>query len=78
MNYRESYFVLAVFHVTVRLLSYYANGYRCWRAGVRFPGPSNWTQSRQQLATAAIFLRNCVAQALSRGDEPRHSLRASA
>ena len=40
------------------------------------------TQCRQRLATAATFLRNCVAycvaQALSRGDGPRYSLHASA
>ena len=35
-------------------------------------------QCRQRLATAATFLRSCVAQALSRGDGPRHSLHASA
>ena len=35
-------------------------------------------QCRQRLATAAMFLRSCVAQALSRGDKPRHSLHASA
>ena len=29
---------------------------------------SDWTQSRQRLATAAMFLRSCVVQALSRGD----------
>ena len=37
--------------------------------GVRFLG--------QQLATAATFLRSCVAQALCRGDGPHHSLHAS-
>ena len=30
-------------------------------------------QYRQRLATAATFFRSCVAQALSRGDGPRHS-----
>ena len=29
-------------------------------------------------AIAATFLRSCVAEALSRGDGPRHSLRDSA
>ena len=31
----------------------------------------------QQLANAAMFLRSCVAQVLSRGDGPRYSLHAS-
>ena len=35
-------------------------------------------QFRQRLATAATFLRSCVAQALSREDGPRHSLHALA
>ena len=30
------------------------------------------------LPAAAMFLRSCVAQALSRKDDPRHSLHASA
>ena len=30
------------------------------------------------VVTAAMFLRSCVVQALSRGDRPRHSLHASA
>ena len=33
---------------------------------------------RQRLATAAMFLRSCVAEALSRGDELRPSLHVSA
>ena len=40
--------------------------------------PVKSAQCRQLLATAAMFLRSCVAQALSRGDEPRHLLHASA
>ena len=32
----------------------------------------------QRLATDAMFLRSCVALALSRGDGSRHSLHASA
>ena len=32
---------------------------------------------RQRLATAAMFLWSCVAQAPSRGDGPHHSLHAS-
>ena len=32
---------------------------------------------RQRRATAAMFLRSCVDQALSRGDGPRHWLHAS-
>ena len=51
--------------------------YRCGRSGVRFPGQSNHIQCRQRFATAATFLRSRVAQALSRVDEPRHSLHAS-
>ena len=35
-------------------------------------------QCLPRLATAVMFLRICVAQALSRGDGPRHSLHASA
>ena len=43
------------------------------------PGPVKSAQCRQRLATAAMFVRSCVAQALSRGgDGPRHSLHASA
>ena len=38
------------------------------------PGPVKSAQCRQRLATAATFLRSCVAQALSRGDGPRYSL----
>ena len=42
------------------------------------PGPVKSTQCRQRLATAATFLRSCVARALSCGDGPRRSLHASA
>ena len=42
------------------------------------PGPVKSAQCRQRLSTAATFLRSCVAQSLSRGDGPRHSLHASA
>ena len=35
-------------------------------------------QYRQRLATAAMFLWSCAAQALSRGNGPRRSLHASA
>ena len=42
------------------------------------PGPVNSAQCRQRLATVATLLRSCVAQALSRGGGPRHSLHASA
>ena len=42
------------------------------------PGPVKSAQCRQRLATVATLLRNCVAQALSRGDGPRNSLHASA
>ena len=41
-------------------------------------GPVKSTQCRQRLTTAAMFLRSCVAQPLSRGDGPRNSLHASA
>ena len=37
-------------------------------------GPVKLVQCRQQLAPAATFLRSCVAQALSYGDGPLHSL----
>ena len=42
------------------------------------PGPVKSAQCRQRLATVAMFLRSCVAQALSRGDGLRNSLHASA
>ena len=35
-------------------------------------------QCHQRLATAATFFRSCVAQSLSRGDGPRHSIHALA
>ena len=41
------------------------------------PGQPNRTQYCQRLATTAMFLRGCVAQAISRGDRPCHSLHAS-
>ena len=44
-----------------------------WEVWGLIPGPVNRTQSRQRLATAAMFVRSCVDQALSRGDGPRHS-----
>ena len=52
--------------------------YRCGRSGVQFPGRSNQAQCRQWLATAAMFLWSCVAQALNCGNGSRHSLHASA
>ena len=42
------------------------------------PRPIKSTQCRQRLATVATFLRSCVAQALSSGDEPHNSLHALA
>ena len=36
-------------------------------SGVQVADQVNWTQF-QRLTTAAMFLRSCVAQALSRGD----------
>ena len=48
------------------------------KSGVRIPGRSNRKQCRRRLATAATFLRSCVAQALSRRDGARQSLHASA
>ena len=41
------------------------------------PGPIRSSQSRQRLAIVAKFVRSCVAQTLSRGVGPRHSLHAS-
>ena len=52
--------------------------YRRERFRVRFPGRLSRSQCRQRVATAAMFLRTCVAEALSLGGEPRHSLHASA
>ena len=43
---------------------------RYGRPGVQFPGRSNQAQCRQRFATTTTFLRSCVAQDLSRGDEP--------
>ena len=40
------------------------------------PGSVKSAQRRQRLTTVATFVRSCVAQALSRGDGPRHSLHA--
>ena len=40
-----------------------------WEVWVRFPGRSNRTHCRQRLCTAAMFLRSCVDQALSRTDQ---------
>ena len=42
------------------------------------PGPVESAQYRQRLATVATFLRSCVTQALSRGDERHNSTHASA
>ena len=42
------------------------------------PEPVKSAQCRQRHATAATFLRNCVAPTLSRGDGPHYSLRALA
>ena len=42
------------------------------------PGTIKSAQCRLRLAIVATFLRNCVAQALSPGDGPYHSLHASA
>ena len=48
-------------------------------AGYRRDSPAGRiAQCRQRLATAAVFFRSCVAQALSHGNRPRHSLHASA
>ena len=41
------------------------------------PEPVKSTQCRGRLATAAMFLRSCVAQALNRGDGSRYSLHTS-
>ena len=37
-----------------------------------------WTQYRQSLTTAAMFLQSCVIQVLSGQDGPHHSLHTSA
>ena len=42
------------------------------------PRPDRNGHCRQRLATAAKFLRSCVAEALSFGDVPRYSLHALA
>ena len=42
------------------------------------PGPVKSSQCHQRLVTVATFVRSYVAQALSRGDGPRHSLHALA
>ena len=58
---------------TGRLAQLLSARYRCGRSGVRFLGRSNRHSVANRLSTAGIFLRSCVAQALSRGDGPRHS-----
>ena len=45
--------------------------YRLGRSRVRISVKSD------AVSTVATFLRSCDAQALSRGDEPRHSLHAN-
>ena len=52
--------------------------YRCGRSGVQIPGRLEQTQCRQRLATAATFLRSCVAEVLSHEDGLRYSLHSSA
>ena len=42
------------------------------------PGPIKLDTVSPRARTATTFLRSCVAHALSREDEPRHSLHASA
>ena len=49
-----------------------------WKAWASIPGPVKWTQCRQRFAIAATFLQSSVAQMLSHGDGPSHSLRNSA
>ena len=41
-----------------------------WEVWDSIPGPVKSALCRQRLVTAAMFLRSCVAQALSRGNEP--------
>ena len=41
---------------------------------VSIPGPVKLAQRSQRVATVAMLLRSCVAQALGCGDGPRHSL----
>ena len=49
------------------------------RGGPEFDSPAGQiVQCRQRFPTAALFLRSCVAQALSDGEGPRNSLHASA
>ena len=64
------YFLWSIY--TGRLAQLLRHCYRCGSSGVRKSGRSSRKQSRQRLAFAATFFRNCVAQALSRGDGPRH------
>ena len=59
---------------TGRLAQLLSARYRYGRSEVRLPDRSN----RHSVATAATFLRSCVAQALSSGDGPHNSLHASA
>ena len=61
------------FTIIGRLAQLLSARYRSGRFGARLPRRSN----RHSAATAAMFLRSYVAQAPSRGDEPRHSLHAS-
>ena len=53
--------------------------HRCWLGDFGFDSQTcQIGQCRQRLATAAMFLRSCVAQALDCEDEPRYSSHASA
>ena len=40
----------------------------------KFPYKKETIKRRQRMATAAMFFQRCIAQALSCGDEPNHSL----
>ena len=51
--------------------------YQCGRSGVRFPNRSNRHSVANGSPSCDIFSELCCQDALSRGDESRHSLHAS-
>ena len=66
----------AVQHVSACTVSVVDKAIGIGGGGMEFD--SSGTKCRQRVATAVTFLQSCVGQALSRGDEPRHSLVALA
>ena len=58
--------------------SQFLSAHAIGKGGLGFDSRADqFVHCHQRLATAAMFFRICVAQALSPGDEPRQSLHAS-